>query len=594
MAKDNLADLPDDIFLDIVEHLQSARDVARLGATSRRANDLIERDGWVPFVKRHFPTVSLPPVEPGQWRGVADRLTYLDKCWEKRGFALSEYTERKQSGHGGVKKQSVAPSTVVHASLLAEEQKECVAWGAGENLVVQTMPCHGRNAHKKRRWHEQHGASQGYSPGTGDITSLSIIDRQPNPQIAVGRANGSLRLQSLRHGTFGQAQQELDLPVTKTLRTQGPSLPSPGQSAVSWTEWNSQADLLATGQSSTVALFDLKDVEADTLAPVVTEKMCTNVGGDLSLIRSIKFINQDTLAVALGASAKPLRCAKITPTGLVFTDMNEGNWKIRDTLRLHNGPEMGEKTTVRAIEPVGDGRHIRTPSAYDAVYCNRLLPYEAGSSLLVYGMERFVAGSNSRPNVFFFDFRQPKAYHWSAAAACSSEAPYPPPPDNAFVKNGNGVLEHGLAKCRPEERKMCLWHRSSLSNTFRPDATLMIGDRQYDRVHTLASASATSPSFWVGLRGGVFESRFMLAEDAAVKNVKGSAPPSWQVGKPEPKITLVETGMGMRYADDWSDSRWAVNVADWEFRFRKGRVKERERRARLDPSVSRFKTREGA
>lgn len=605
MNNDTLASLPDDIFLDIVQHLGSARDIAHLGAVSRRANNLVERDGWVPFVRRHFPSLNLPPVEPGQWRGLADRLTYLDKCWEKRGFVISEYLEKQAHGRGQppMGKQSVAASTVVNAALLVSEQKECVAWGCGENLVVMSMPCHGKHAHRKRRWRELHGASQGYRPGNGDITALSIIDREGAPQLAVGRADGSLRLQSLSHADFGQESLDLEQPVTKGLRGQrNGSLPSPGQTAVSWTEYHAQSNLLATGQSSTVALYNVIEDDTSILRPVHHLSLSASNSGDLDLVRSVKFLSKDTIAIGFGGSQKPLRLTKVTPDGLRLVDLPPQGPRAQYALLCHRGLNSEESKTVRAIQPVGppsrgdlllsawdDGTYrlkdIRTPSTHDAIYANQLVPYEAGSSLLVYGTERFVAGSNSRPNLCFFDFRQPKQYHWTTAAACSGKAPYPEPPK----QDDDQLASHVRDTCEPGDRKMCLWHSASLTDQYRPDAALMIGDRNSDRVHSLAKASDASQSFWTGLRGSVFETRLTLAEDTKVPNVRSSAPNGWTAGKPASKIMLAETGSGLRDSADWSDQTFLLNLSDWDFRFRAGRVKAKEKRARLDPSVAVFK-----
>lgn len=357
MNNDTLASLPDDIFLDIVQQLGSARDLAHLGAVSRRANNLVERDGWVPFVRRHFPSLTLPPVEPGQWRGLAERLTYLDKCWEKRGFVLSEYLEKQSLGSGqqpARARQSVAAPTVVDATVLASEQKECVAWGCGENLVVMSMPCHGRNAHRKRRWRELPGATKGYRPGNGDITALSVLDHDGSPQLAIGRADGSLQIQPLGQKDFGETSFELEQPVTKSLRNQtNGSIPSPGQTAVSWTEYHAQSNMLATGQSSTVALYDLGGDTASTLRAVHHLNLSTPENSDLNLVRSIKFLDKDTVAIGLGGSQNPLRLAKVTPDGMRLVDMAPRSPRIQDALRSHHRSNGGESRTVRAIEAVG-------------------------------------------------------------------------------------------------------------------------------------------------------------------------------------------------------------------------------------------------
>lgn len=229
---------------------------------------------------------------------------------------------------------------------------------------------------------------------------------------------------------------------------------------------------------------------------------------------------------------------------------------------------------------------IRTPSPYDAVYCDRLQPYDPGSSLLVYGTERFVAGSNAKPSILFFDFRQPKHYHWTSAADCSAEDPYPNPPGNGDAKKNGIDSQTRCGRCDHESGKQCVWHERSRSDYYRPDATLMIGEPKFDRIHSLAKSSDVSDTFWCGVRGAVFETRLMLADDTTIENVRRKAPLGWRVHRPEAKISFVETGLGVRDSDDWSDSQWAVNLTSYGFRFRGGKGHKRgDRRARLDTSV---------
>jgi hypothetical protein len=124
---------------------------------------------------------------------------------------------------------------------------------------------------------------------------------------------------------------------------------------VSWTEWNAQSNLLATGQSSTVALFDISDTTSKILAPVATEVLGSADGNNLGLVRSLKFINKDTIVMALGASVNPVRCARVTPTGLVFESLCKPSLQIHETLRSHRESDTDPKTTVRALETVGNG-----------------------------------------------------------------------------------------------------------------------------------------------------------------------------------------------------------------------------------------------
>ena len=228
---------------------------------------------------------------------------------------------------------------------------------------------------------------------------------------------------------------------------------------------------------------------------------------------------------------------------------------------------------------------IRTPSSYDAVYCDPLQPYDPGSALLTYGTERFVAGSHMRPDLCFFDFRQPKAYHWTNAYSCSSTLPYPAPPLGAGEQLVDGDLKTGCDRCDPRRGAMCLWHAQSRSHRFRPDATMMNGSSTYDGVFSLAKASDLSDRFYCGMRACVTEVRPMLADDATVARIRSTAPEGWRVGKPSARLSFVETGLGILNPYEGSNAQWALNMTTYKPQFGAKKNRTSDRRARLDPSV---------
>jgi hypothetical protein len=186
---------------------------------------------------------------------------------------------------------------------------------------------------------------------------------------------------------------------------------------------------------------------------------------------------------------------------------------------------------------------MRTPTQADAVYRDRFQPYQAGSSLLVYGTERFVAGSNHAPDLRFFDFRYPKNYFHSNSLACSGEYPRPDAggQNSTSAPSENVIIE----QCDGQRSVMCHWHENMRRQLLRPDATLHIGNQgSYDRVFSLAKSSDTSDTFYCGLSGTVVEVGLTLAEHTAEDTNSRTAPPGWYVGDVKGRISLQETGVG--------------------------------------------------
>lgn len=357
MDTKSLESLPDDLILDIVEHLNAAHDIAHLGSSSRRFRNFVQHDGWRAFAKSGFPSLNIPFNESTQWDTMANRLTYLDRCWEKRGFLIHEFQEQQQKGRRQrtpAGRQSVSFHPVLDARLLSDLQHELVAWGAGEDLVTR-LSSTSRNG--LEQWHRLNGHRSGYSSGFGDVTAVSVIDRKASPEILVARANGDLQLVASTGYDFGKTSQLL-LPTEELAHGNGGPTPrkSPGQAAISWTEWNPSANVVASCRSTTLTVHNLSDTEARDLRPMVTYDLSQDSAADeVSLVRSAKFMNRDTIACALGGTYTPIRYGKITPTGLEFFNAADN----RDSLAYLGSlteVTLDEKTTVRAIEAVGRGQ----------------------------------------------------------------------------------------------------------------------------------------------------------------------------------------------------------------------------------------------
>ena len=350
MKISSLDSLPDELLLDILSSFDTARDVARLSSLTPRTRSLVRDIGWKTFVRTKFPSLKIPPTCSEAWDHLADRLTYLDRCWEKRALVTRVYDVKQNSRpQRGAGRQSILFQCTVDVAPLPSDG-ELLAWGAGEDLIARTRSgC-------TDTWKVLAGKNHGYWPGTGDVTSLSLIDRGVTPEVLIGRANGDLQLLSAGEQDFGKEAQkiklldddEINCHVPQSLRS------SPGQLAISWTEYNPQTKLLASCRSSVVTLYDLSDLDQDELSPIAHHNVWRSEARDEpALFRSFKFLGHDTVACALGGSREPLRWGQIRPTGLeLFNLATDQNQLEMMSLKAHESAQ-GEKTTVRALEVVG-------------------------------------------------------------------------------------------------------------------------------------------------------------------------------------------------------------------------------------------------
>ncbi|PFH60586.1 hypothetical protein XA68_10687 [Ophiocordyceps unilateralis] len=558
-----LTSLPDHLLLDIVDYLDTARDVSRFSQASRCTHSLMCSRGWESFARTRFLSLKVPSVDARThpWRTVVDRMTYLDRCWEKRSFVFTSFREREHIPRPHRRRwgeQSVNFEVLVSAltAPASPPYSEILACAAGENLLLRLR--HGGGSHEDE-WVRLAGRDSGYLPGTGDITALSLIERNMRPEIIVGRADGSVRLLSAQMGdAVGRPLSELLPPAGHSH-----SFPtSPGRQAITWTECHPAARVVASCRDSFLTLHSLEDVQIDCHESAYEAKLkpiaCYDAAGvdqegDRPFVCCAKFTGADDLACAVSGSSMPLRLGKLRPTGLDMFDSNLSH------------ASSSEPQTVRALESVGGRAHeslllsawgdgtyrlvdLRTPSAHDAMYRDHEQPYDAGSSLLVYGMQRFVAGGNAEAILRLFDFRHPKPYHQTAAMACSNTLPEPMLPAAwAHVRDPPYPewRPPSASQCEPAKGIVCLWHDQARQQRWRADGSILLGTDRHDRVSSLAKASDLSDAFYCGLRGVVVETG-MLDEVDARDPRSIAEPPGWcaEVGVDGfRRISLLESGI---------------------------------------------------
>lgn len=367
MEKASLATLPDEVLLDIIESLDTARDIAQFAALSRQCHDFISQSGWRAFVKTRFPSLRIPFNEQTDWNFVANRLTYLDRAWEKRGIEVCPLEEKRSQGRSGRRpygNQSISYNSVVDAQLTPSLDQELVAMGAGENLLITTIS---NTKSVPSVWHKLRGEENGHRPGSGDVTAVSVIERNGVSEVVVGRADGDIRVLSSKDDYAQPASKLSHVDDSKLNFVSDPMRQSPGQLAISWTEWQPQEKLLASSRGSLLTLYNLSDGSEGDVSPVAYHDFSAGEGqgNEPSLLRSIKFMGKDTMAFGLGGSREPLRWAKVTPFGLeVFNATGDPSPSHSPTASAE--ARLESKTTVRAIQPVdGTGSGNLLLSAWD-------------------------------------------------------------------------------------------------------------------------------------------------------------------------------------------------------------------------------------
>lgn len=146
-------------------------------------------------------------------------------------------------------------------------------------------------------------------------------------------------------------------------------------------------------------------------------------------------------------------------------------------------------------------------------------------------------------------------------------------------------------RCRPADGAACPWHGLSRRDYWRPDATLHIGSPTLDRIYCLAKASDLSDTVYCGLRGAILEVNLHLTSDAASHDDQGprTTPAGWRMGRPGGKISLIETGVSLCQAREWSlDSRGVPElIVQGPPQKSQGQTTDQMKRHRLDSAFHR-------
>ncbi|CAJ2505056.1 Uu.00g124500.m01.CDS01 [Anthostomella pinea] len=566
--------LPTDILLIVLSYLDTARSIGRLASTSRGLNQLVLSSGWRIFVTTCFRSISLPPTNSEEaWKGLARSLTAQSRDWDRRAFvfhSLSPPEKRQPNGrryhHPNL--QSIPGNIIVdaHAWCRGGSEQELVVWGAGEDVIARLRQRHHSSTHgPQETWQSYKGSQSGYSAGKDDTTAISILRRPEykDEGVLVGRANGDLQLLSTDGASFGHTVKRFSPSSTAERAIE--------QNEIQTLDFHSRRSMLAAGTKENVLLYSL-DGQANheesnavhdgldpTIEPTEAISLKTASGSaPFEFIRSMKFLNQETLAVALNRSFSPIQYLTMTPAGVEVSS----SAKLADeypSLKSH-------PRTVRSLLPIDirsvaggggnallsswdDGtirlQDLRTPSAVDRIYQDNFEVSTPINALVSHGLERFVAGSAYSHMLKIFDFRWSKGYYQSESLPCSNDRPYPTPKPPTIVAEPD--FSDDRRHCHYVKGRPCRWHALSRHDFYRPNCNVYLPFKNYasSPIYSLAKSSDASPTIYAGLSG--------LLVEVTLKSGMGEAPPQSATAalysRQRGKVAILETGDGSAITD---------------------------------------------
>ncbi|KAI1654812.1 hypothetical protein F4813DRAFT_369447 [Daldinia decipiens] len=585
----SLTTLPDDIFYIVLTYLDTAKSVANLAASSKGLHHLVTESGWRIFVKSRFNTFKLSEVSSvHEWRERAYTLTSQSRDWDRRALAISAI--KPVAKHRGRvfnrfgTSQSIPSNFIVdaHHQRKGNDAQELVFWGAGEDIFGLLRHTRGPKA-SNDEWFSSRGATAGYHSGKDDVTCVSILKdskynygQESESQVLVGRAGGHLHLLSMGASNFGDALLKFRASCNPSSELDAKAL---RQADIQSLDVNYKQGTLAAATKQSILTYSLNhDVQPvrnangeDGLETGATPYVWADdalvlkddsQSGAFEFIRTIKFVNRDTLAVGLNKGYKPLQYLKYTPTGVDISFAAK-------TSNDHDTTNDHKLRTARAILPVdtsslGNGsgnavlsawddgiirlQDLRTPSPVDQIFQDNFDLSTPINALLSRGLERFVAGSAYSSVLKVFDYRWPKGYYHTEALPCGNDEPYPAPRPPTIVTEPS--FSDDRTACDYMAGKRCRWHELSQHDYYRPNFNtwLPVSARNTSPIYTLASPSDDSPTFFAGLSE-------MLVEITPKSSTRPATQPSFGPAKDlayvrqADRVTLIENGSGFAVDD---------------------------------------------
>lgn len=325
--------LPNELVLKVLEHVDSAKDVAALMATSTRFGPVVDGAGWPGFVRSRFGSLTIPGEPAGpEWKALAESLTWQSRCWDRRSLRFaatypSEFTGRR----GG---RSLPFRTIIDARFDLGSRRELLVWGAGQDIVARyrdSGPAGQPSTTPGSSWNQIKGESFGFAAGHGDVQAINIINLPKGGGSAVlaGRANGDLSLYSAaQDDSFG----------TRRANFSPTHIEDPKQrfEAENWQKTIESVDVYDEKGEGLVAVTTNNGPILVYRLPHSHDGHNTNISPSDSFnlldtllpppsndyqpsVLNAKWMGRNDMAVALRGPKEPLMYLTMTPTGWVAT-----------------------------------------------------------------------------------------------------------------------------------------------------------------------------------------------------------------------------------------------------------------------------------
>ncbi|CAK7236964.1 hypothetical protein SBRCBS47491_009816 [Sporothrix bragantina] len=552
---------------------------------------------------------------PG-WRALAESLTWQSRAWDRRAMAFQAMLPRQDHIPRHKRPRPFRPALAIHFQTdlsegnkqlgLGVDGEEMLVVGAGEDIVVRyrkrgRQGRQGENLDEENNtpasapaWNVLNGQDAGFRPGYDDVRAVSVVDNAmgiPHRRgILVGRESGNITLISAESDeTFGRPLAHFlpdDSVELDQTRIYSIDVLADRRSSATVGASDGQGCLAAVTTPSDILFYPMPQTEnknspesVANVSPATVHSVAAFPMGDAGLYHNgmrqpfnARWMEADgVLAVALGAGPTPLRYLTMTPTGTMeltsaytLPELME-HYCLRDTTLVL----PSSLTPVAASTITGGNGHLvlsgwrdgtcrlqdlRTASPYDLIYQDNVLgPQENAQSILLWGTERFITGSQESAALKIFDLRWPRRYYHTDALPCSSQMPWPTPPmpmgapgsmgmgnsegahlraEPSFLPPSQRTAENwpprsvemplyleGTRRCDMLKSIRCRWHTASRNLFYRSSSALFLQRSLEDNgikgtgVHTLARASSdlAPANFYAGLNNCVVES--FLYED---------------------------------------------------------------------------------
>jgi hypothetical protein len=532
----SLDELPPEVLDLIVAQFSSLNSLSRLARTCKRLYTYGETDGYRAFTRANFPSYRLL-----YWKDAARSLTGITKCWEERNL-LARYIEpphhvtasiesgTRRSSNQAANQRFQGQSIGYPATLDCREEwaggdwrsrKEILAIGAGADLRIRTRYV-GPGAQtswklastsERERFYDQfHNHQQwmiyrdkNYKDGESDITTVKIApncESSDARRIVYGRACGALEQITLSDGFKQKKRFDVNKGSIKFADL------SPGNES-----------LLLSGHPYDLSLFHYSTDGASPVSGLHFERE-----GRGGMIWTGQFVDKDRIALGRDSKLQPLAVFDVrpeeidkTPTWKVAACTNFTGVKTMAPIRPQYGDEGQTNLLLTAWKwGVVLLHDLRSPEHHVARFSDHIDLTCKFYSLLPYGTERFVAGSNRHGSIKVFDLRVTgtKSYSSSSFHHTPTQTSRRRPSKSI---SGKGINDDREMQIFPGSRRydFTLFLRQSTKGQINRRRRAWVPSRNMkdSSVYSLAAASQYSPTFYAGLEGTTVQVDLVSATD---------------------------------------------------------------------------------